>query len=466
MKQAAILLTSLLIAFVTGCQDHVFEPDPNNPPLEETAWSTGGPTEDRGYATTVDNSGNVYATGSFTGTVTFGSITLTSTGSSDVFIVKYSSNGDVLWAFKAGGTNNDQGNDIAVDGNGNVYIIGTFVGTSTFGETTFTSIITDVFILKLDGNGSILWVQRGTGEINEYGSGIAVDGVGNVFITGTFDNTVTFGNFNLNNSQGTRYINNTEIFVAKLNPDGIFQWAQSAGGIHWDTGNDIAIDIDGNVYVTGKVATSGFGGVSFGNITITSNLGLDEVFIAKYDNNGVAQWVKTTQGSTGTYGQSITIDEDKNIYVAGAVGGETVAFGETALSASSGATYITKITGSGTFVWTKKIGEFLGFAYGVAVNKNSDVFVTGSFLNSITIGGHALASNGERDIFITKYNRDGQVQWSLRDGGTKEDVAHGLALSPAGYLFVIGYYSNSTTLAGRTLTAAGDTDIFLARYKE
>jgi len=175
------------------------------------AKQAGGASNDESYNIAVDANGNSYVTGNFTGSATFGSTTLTSSGYNDIFVAKLDINGNWLWAKQAGGTGWDYGFVIAVDDNGNSYVTGYFSGSVTFGTTTLTSSgYEDIFVAKLDRNGNWLWAKKAGGTSDDIGYGIAVDANGNSYVTGYFEESATFGTTTLMSS-GSR-----DIFVAKL----------------------------------------------------------------------------------------------------------------------------------------------------------------------------------------------------------------------------------------------------------
>jgi uncharacterized protein (AIM24 family) len=143
----------------------------------------------------VDGSGNVVVTGRFQGSVNFGGAGLTSAGGQDVFLAKYSSSGTHLWSKRFGGTLGDRGNSVAVDGNGNVVVTGTFSGSIDFGGGALTSSGTqDLFLAKFSGTGGHLWSKRFGGSSSyDVGTGVAVDDSDNVLVTGCFMGTADFG---------------------------------------------------------------------------------------------------------------------------------------------------------------------------------------------------------------------------------------------------------------------------------
>ncbi|MEM9925865.1 MAG: Calx-beta domain-containing protein, partial [Cyanobacteria bacterium P01_D01_bin.50] len=146
----------------------------------------------------VDEEGNTYVTGSFEGTLTLGDDTLTAEDSLDVFVAKINEDGDVLWAESFGGDDFDRVEDIAVDDDGNTYFTGTFYGTATFGTENLESDqggeFGDVFVAKLNSDGDVVWAEDfGNTNDDEYASAIDLDSEGNVYITGEFEEEVTFG---------------------------------------------------------------------------------------------------------------------------------------------------------------------------------------------------------------------------------------------------------------------------------
>jgi Secretion system C-terminal sorting domain/Beta-propeller repeat len=256
-----------------------------------------------GRSNATDGSGNVYMTGGFSSaSITFGTITLTNAASGymDMFIVKYDANGNVLWAKSAGGSNTDGPGSIATDGSGNVYVIGTFRSSSiTFGTITLTFAggMGDMFIVKYDSSGTVLWATSAGGSDYDNPHGIATDGGGNVYVTGGFlSPSITFGTTTLTNATSGY----EDMFIVKYTASGNVLWAKRAGGSSNDMGYSIATDGSGNVFVTGSFLSSS---ITFGTITLSNtngNTGDGDMFIAKYDPDSNVPWAKCAGGiSTG-----------------------------------------------------------------------------------------------------------------------------------------------------------------------
>lgn len=235
----------------------------------------------------VDDFGNVYSTGSFIDSVDFdpgpGVSYLASSGTVDIFILKWDANGNFLWAKHMGGGDFARGSALSIDDSGQVYTTGHFKGTIDFdpgnGATSLSSNGGgDIFIQKLDANGDFLWVKKIGGSKDDAGNSIAIDVLGGIYITGTFESTVDFdpgsGVSNLISNGGV------DIFIQKLDASGNSLWVEQMGGTDYEDGIAIKLDASGNVYTTGS-----FGGtVDFDPSSGVNNLtskGSNDIYLQK-----------------------------------------------------------------------------------------------------------------------------------------------------------------------------------------
>ena len=172
--------------------------------------TAGGLGFDQGYGVAVDASGNVYTTGVFNGTAVFRSRAITpggggfslltflvSAGESDIFVSKLNTVGSHIWARQMGGTNDDEGKGVAVDNGGNIYTTGEFAAKADFDPSANVSNLTsagnlDIFLNKLDSDGTFDWVRHMGGSGSNTGGGVAVDDGGNIYATGSFRTTAYF----------------------------------------------------------------------------------------------------------------------------------------------------------------------------------------------------------------------------------------------------------------------------------
>ncbi len=239
----------------------------------------GGASYDRGAGIDLDGSGNVYTTGYFIGTVDFdpgsGTVNPASYGTYDIFVAKMTPDGNLLWARGMGGSSIDLANGIAVEDDGDVYTTGYFSGRADFdpgtGQALFNSLGgDDAFISKLDANGNFVWVRRIGGSQTEQGLDIDVAGDGSVFTAGTYSGTVDF-----DPGPGTFQLSNTYRFLTKLDADGNFILASPNGG------KSIDVAPDGSVYATGYFwGTSDFD-PGPGTFNLASADSYDDIFVSK-----------------------------------------------------------------------------------------------------------------------------------------------------------------------------------------
>ena len=223
------------------------------------AKAIGGSDRDEGNGISLDASGHIYITGYFRGSVDFdpgaGTTSITSNGSSDVFVQKLDAAGNFLWVRSFGGSDDDRGLAVKVDNVGYVHTTGFFAETVDFdpgaGTTNLTSTdgSRDIFVQKLDTSGNFRWAIVFGGDNADQGTSISVDASGQVFTTGDFQGTADF-----DPGAGTAELTSVgsdDIFVQGLDSSGNFLWANTFGSDAFETGNAVEVDASGNVYVTG-----------------------------------------------------------------------------------------------------------------------------------------------------------------------------------------------------------------------
>jgi hypothetical protein len=354
-----------------------------------------------------------------------GTANLTSEGGSDIFVQKLDSDGDFVWANAMGGTSDDTAGALTTDDSGQVFTTGRFNGTVDFDPGTGTTNLTgifDIFVQKLDTDGDFEWAKGITGPASlNFGFGIAVDSSGNVHTTGQFSGTVDFdpgpATANLTSESGLGA--STDIFVQKLDSDGNFVWANAMGGDGDDAGIGIAVDTPGNVFTTGRFSESGDFNPGAATHTLTSSGGND-IFVEKLDSDGNFLWADATGGTSDEGGVAIDVDSFGDVYVTGEFQG-TVDFdpglgSENLTSAGINDIFITKLKSDGDFAWAGAMGgTILDVGAGIAVDSALNVFTTGLFQGTAdfdpgtgTANLTATAGFGS-DIFVSKLTQPLQV---------------------------------------------------------
>ena len=422
-----------------------------------TAWSQrfGSTLDDGGYSVATDGLGNVYVTGTFTGTVNFGGSNLVSAGGLDIFLAKYNAAGVHQWSQRFGGTSLDESNSVAVDASGNVVLTGDFSGTASFGGSNLVSAGSlDAFLAKYNTAGVHQWSQRFGMTGDDEGNSVAVDGAGDVFVAGWFNLTTNFGGANLVSA------GSFDMVLARYNAAGVHQWSQRYGATGLESGTGIALDASGNIAVAGYFSgTSNLGGANL------VSAGQYDIFVAKYNGVGVHQWSQGFGSTNFDAGYSVAVDASNNVLLTGYFFG-TVNFGGSNLVSAGGTDiFVAKYNSAGAHQWSKRFGALSGdFGNSVAVNASSDVFLTGLFLGTVDFGGGSLVSAGGQDIFVAKYDAAGVHQWSRRFGGTGIlDTANSIAVDVSGNAFATGYFENTVNFGTGNLVSAGQQDIFLVK---
>lgn len=236
------------------------------------AKSAGGSTIDGGTGLCLDKNGNIYVSGVCSGVSNFGSIILATSGPGDVdiFLAKYTPQGNLLWAKQYGGGFAENANDMDIDGQNNLYITGLFAGNSVIGNVPLTTTDGATFITKIDANGNVQWAKQGYSQNISGAFGIAVDSTGNNFTTGYFSDTLWIGG----NTLISKGVYNT--FILKQDTWGNPIWVKQAGGSNINIGNEITLDSKGNAYLTGSYS----GNSSFDNISLTA-AGSNDCWVGK-----------------------------------------------------------------------------------------------------------------------------------------------------------------------------------------
>jgi surface protein len=386
------------------------------------------PQDERAEAIDVDNAGNVYITGLFYGTVDFdpnaSAFNLASAGSADAFILKLNTDGDFVWAVRAGGTQYEQALDIAVDNAGNTFTTGYFTGTADFdpgvGTVNLTPDVQDVFVLSLDNTGSFQWAKKFGGLQTDRGRTIGIDGAGDVVITGRFSGYTASFDFDPGPSITTLSPNTTttslDIYIAKLNSTtGNIIWAKAIAGTLDDADEGIAIDNLDNILLTGYFQSTTDFDPGAGTFNLTA-VGQRSPFIVKLASSGDFVWAKaflnsSAVGSPDSRGDAITTDAVGNIYASGQFQ-RTIdfdpgpgVFNLVALGQSDA--YVTKLDANGNFVWAYKIGSTnFDFALGIAITASGEVYAAGSFALTADFDPGTcifnMTSTGGYDAYIQK----------------------------------------------------------------
>jgi len=342
-----------------------------------------------------DDEGNIYVSGSFSGTASLGSITLTAKGETDIFVAKLDPGGTPLWAVSAGGPgsgplraddNVNHAYRIAVGRDGQVTAVGSFKGTMSLGTTTLVAKgRIDVFVARLDSAGHFLWAVRAgsDADADETAEGVAVDGAGSSTITG-YLGAASPADF------GEHTLAGHSMFVARLDSSGRFVWATESAYVSGIVcGHDVALDGSGNAIVA-------LWGNSPGALTLA----------AKLDPSGKILWTEMALGAghTRSMTHSLVIGETGHATLCGSFDG-TKYVGTRQLTAQGELQdgFVAELDPDGKVVWAAQAGgPGNDWASSLARDRAGNLYIAGTFEKTADFGGTLLTSKGDSDLFIWK----------------------------------------------------------------
>lgn len=459
----------------------------------EWAEGLGGTGDDSNRDLALNSQGNVYITGTFQGTnIDFdpgpGTAYLSSAGGLDIFIAKYDSYGNYLWAKHMGGSGNDYGARIAVDAAGNLNVVGWFESTNAdFDPGPGTLILStagyaDVFFARYDVNGNYLWAHRVGGTNYDGCHDITLDSMNNVFVTGYFNGT----NIDFDPGPATAYLSSVassgDIFFAKYDSSGNYLWAEGTGGSSYEVGNAIALDDSGNVYLTGPFSGTNVDFDPGPGTAFLSSAGGFDIFLARYSPSGTYVWARRIGEAGDDIGGDLVVGRSGRLSVTGCFHGANVDFDPgsgTALLSSAGGfdAFFGKYDVSGNYIWAERIGGAVD-DYGdkVILDGSENVYVTGSFEGTDIDfdpgpGTALLSSAGGSDAFFARYDPSGAYGWAERLGGAYGDYDGGISLDTFDNVCVGGSFSGTNVdfdpgPGTAYLSSSGGTDIFLSKYSQ
>jgi Beta-propeller repeat len=474
-----LVTAALLAACVTS-----FAPITASGQSAQFAINVGGESEDLAQSIAVDDAGNSYVTGYFTGTVDFDpgpgeAELLSGNGTTDAFVAKYDPSGELLWVFRLGGKSGDDlGIDIAVQGQ-YIVVVGQFSGTTDFdpGPTLRRMTAaggTDGFVLSVSRNsGTYSWAKRIGGTGDDRAGTVSVHQT-DLHVGGSFADTVDF-------DPGAGVVNRTagggmDAFILRLSVAGAFEQVRTLRTTGGSTSTVVGLDVDSNgrVLVTGWFTGTADFNPSSQSANRTAN-GMEDVFILRLTAAGAFSWVRTLGSADSDFGIGVVTSDAGSVFVTGAFSG-TVDFepgaGISNRTSNGGLdSFVGGYTSSGTLVFAATTGSFnedLGID--ISLDAQGRLVSTGQFFSTADFdpggGSAALTSAGASDAYVWLLTTSGVLVDAFQLGGLVQDSGQAVATS-GGDVFSVGWHEGSgdfdPDLDVLTLTSAGDSDGFLSR---
>ena len=391
-------------------------------------WVNGfeGTGDDFGQSVGSDANGNIYTGGYYFDDIDLdpgtGTDIKTSEGQQDIFISKTDASGNYVWGNSFGADLRDRCNDIYVDGAGNVYATGYFEDTVDFDPSAGQSILTavgarDIFVLKLNTDGELVWVKRFGGLLDGEGVSLKGDENDHVFVSGLFQGTYDFdptSGSHVLTSEGNR-----DAFVMELNDMGNLVWVRQFSGLENSYGMSIDLASTGDLYVGGFYS----GTVDFdpsGSSQFMTAVGSFDLFAMKLDTNGELIWVKSYGSAGQERGEGIVVDANDNLYITGRFQ-NTVNFDpgntDTELTAGGGFDgYVLKLDSNGDFVWVNQVASSDNcISFRLAKDPIDNIYSSGYYSGDADFisqsGTTSMTAVGNSDGYIQKYDNDGNEIW-------------------------------------------------------
>jgi hypothetical protein len=455
-------------------------------PAKAQSWrwarSNGGSGNESTSALTTDSWGNIYAAGYYSSTsfnFSFFPMNNAGSGYTDVFLVKYSPDGTVLWAASAGGNNDDYVTSVSTDPWGNVFIAGYFFSTTfTIGGTTLsnagaTTDSSDMFVAKFDSLGNFKWARRAGGVKDDRIYSMMADISGNVIVTGSFQSAYLAFGTGAADTVKNPIEGVDRVFVIKYDSLGNYVWYTSAGGVGYDFGYALATDPGNNIYVSGAFNSSN---ITFGTTVLNNTSSVDDMFLVKYDSMGTVLWARSGAGSANDIPTAARADNYGNIYVTGKFSSPTLTFG-TATLTNAGATgydiFLVKYDLFGNFVWARSNGGNADdIPHAIAIDDSSYIVLAGNFAStSLPFGPSTLTYDGTglNALFMGKYDSAGHALWGITTG-PHHGNANGIAVSYPSQIYMGGDFSDTTFWFGndtlQNIIHTGTADMFLAKFSQ
>jgi hypothetical protein len=409
-----------------------------------------------------DKNNHMLVTGTFSSpSVTIGSTPLTNnsiSNYSDFYIAKYDTAGNVIWVRSYGGLLSEDATGVTSDLSGNIYVTGAFnsdtliIGNDTLYCTDPWGDSSDVFIAKFDPLGNPLWARACTGMGHEYVTSIETDPAGDVYITGDFDSdTVNFGALNLvNNAMG----NSFDTYVVKYNSAGNEVWARKLGGTDYEFSKGLTVDGNGNVIITGYSRSDSIF-TPVGALANSSMSAYHDFFVVKYSINGTMIWARMAGGPSDDNANDVDSDANGNVFVTGNSYSLNFTFGTDSFVNYSGFgtdIFLVKYDANGNPQWAESAGGLLDDnPFSVHCDNQNKIYVGGSYASSVAYFGNDSLTNangGNGDIFIAEYDQSGNVVNVIKAAGTQGDGLYDISSDGYGGIYAVGAYNSNPCVFG------------------
>jgi gliding motility-associated-like protein len=396
-----------------------------------------------------------YIAGYITGETAFNTTNVvpSAAGNGDIYVAKYSPSGTLIWKQAFGGNYSDCAIDLAVGPDQNIVVTGQFFGSVNFGSTTLTSSANskDIFIVKLDPSGNVIWARSEGGNLAENAYGVTVDNQNNVILTGQFQGTAVIGTNTFTSIiDPNTNLPSFDFFISKYTSSGAPLWSLNGAAEYEDRGLAVAVDNQNNIFFTGQFSKT----LTFASNTYT-NLGYNIGFLCKLNPAGQLQFFHQMKaGMTNPY--DLELNTDNEVIITGDFLGNMNYYDASGMHPIQNPydkqIFVIKTGNNGNYLWNYTLGSNNDLsARSVSVDMHKDIFVTGSFKCDLSqIQDTATAtfnSVGYKDPYLLKVTNSGQFEYIKHFGGKMDDEGHGVAVHNNDKPLICGSFTKNLNFA-------------------
>lgn len=443
-------------------------------PSEIWSYHSNQKSEQVASAVAVDDLGNVYVAGHFTGFLSLGDTLDSPLSSADVdaFLISIDKDGNTNWMKKFGETDDQMAVDVAIDDQGGIILVGEFVDTIDFGGGPIVSTngSTDIFVARFDVDGNYVSAEQYGNQGKEHVLSVSVDPIGNMLLTGSFNNAIDFehgGEGGAGAGTALESAGGDDVFIVKFAANGDFLWNMSFGDVNDQVALAVATDSAGASIITGRFE----GVINFGAGALTTGETDDDMFVAKFDAAGDHVWSTSYGDDSDQVGLAVTVDANNNPVLVGQFEGSII-FGSAQHDAPGNKNngFVLKLAANdGSALWSHAFGDDDEQSLAaVAVDSNDDVLVTGLQNDDADYGGGILSSGGDDDVVLAKFDTAGLHIWSGVYGDMAADQGLAIATDSLDNILLAGTFTGDIDFGAGPKTA-GDMgkaiDAFIAKLE-
>ena len=418
--------------------------------------SGGGAEDETANDIVVDSQNNVFVTGEFRDKAVFGSTTLTSTGKTDIYLIKLSPTGALQWAISGGGKEDDKGCCLAVDTKDAIYLAGSVGEKAQFAGLEVQFDAPKAVIAKIDQKGNGVWIKSAKGDDESHFQAIAISVSNEIYLAGSYYKEFTF-------DEKTVKANNPalkKVFITKLDRAGKAAWVISSQGSSEEDIGGLVVSLDTNhLYMTGSFT----GTVDLGSQKSTSR-GKRDLFLLKLTTGGNLEWIRHYGGTGQDTVHGLHMVGNDGLLITGTFSKE-IDFGGNKLQRTSDISpFIAKVDKAGKMLWVQSsTGTGSSRSLRARYGPKGDVHLVGDHQKGAVFGPYTPASNGKEDMLYLHFSTKGELKTLRTFGGKGVERGTAVTFGSDGSMYITGILSDKVQFGNVSAQSKGGKDAFVMR---